>query len=305
VQHFGLFALAVLMAYEDFGALATATAASSLLHVLLVVSLWAGRALTVERAIAALCAAMAVKALLTALAAGLLRRPLRLELRPLRDLLGVGMKAHVHTVLQLLLESSGVFLLRAFKTDAHVGLYSRARWLADVPLLAVRGASTVLWSRVAATPASGRRQVADTVRTLRLASIVLLAACLGITVAGRQVLVLINGPPYLDAYPIALALLPSLVGAAYWQVITGYFAGRGYNLFMVGAIAGALALSVALQVALTPRHAAMGTAAGCSLSYLGLAAAVGAAFVGEARRPEPMDRPEGGDAGSGTPVGDC
>jgi O-antigen/teichoic acid export membrane protein len=302
VQHFGLFALAVLMASEDFAALSMATVASSLLHILLVGLLWACHALTVERALAALCAAMAVKAVLMASAARLLQWPIRLELRPLRDLLGVGTRAHAHTVLQLLLESSGIFLLRAFKTDADVGLYSRARWLADVPLLAVRGASTVLWSRVAATPASGRQQVADTVKTLRLASVMVLAACLGIFAAGRQVLVLINGSQYADAYPIVLVLLPSLVGAAYWQVITSYFAGRGYNLFMIGAIAVALGVSIVLQVALTPRHGSWGTAVSSSLAYVFLGAAVTATFFREARRREPTDRPEYSDDLPATPT---
>ncbi|MBM3497321.1 MAG: hypothetical protein FJX74_01500 [Armatimonadetes bacterium] len=281
VQHFGLFPLAILMARENFVALSAATVISSLLHIALVGVAAALRVLSVDTALLALWGALAAKTLLMALPARLLRVPLRPELRPLTELLGVSIRAHAYTVLQLLSESSGVLLLRAFSSTAEVGLFSRAAWLVSLPLLAARGASNVLWSRVAALGSASGRQIACTRKMLATTAALLVAACTAIAVVGRPVLVLINGPAYAQAYPLALMLLPGLVGAALWQVVMGYYAGKGYNLLTIGAAAVAVLLGVVLQACLSPRYASVGAAFSVSSAHVITGAVLLVAFLRE------------------------
>lgn len=182
-----------------------------------------------------------------------------------RDLLAYGMRLYLPNALQYLHYRLDYLLLAGMLSPKEVGLYSVAVSLAEVMRKVPNVVSAVLFPKVAESGAS--EAGALTARALRHWIWLGVLSVVPFFAAAVYVLLPLVGAEYGPLGAPLAALLPGMIGAGAFQLLSSHAYGSGAPQRVAAAVAVGLVLNIALNVVLIPRWGIVGCAASSSLSY--------------------------------------
>jgi O-antigen/teichoic acid export membrane protein len=186
-----------------------------------------------------------------------------------KGMLAFGGKSYVQTLAATLHLRLDQFLCAYFLDPASVGLYAIAVNFGNLLTKVPEAAGTVMFPRLAGS--SDVDAHAATTRVCRHTLFVLTVGIVGFAIGGPLVIPIFYGEAYTGAILPLLILLPGLLLAALYQLLTRNFTSRGRQEVNILAAVLALSSNVGLNVLLIPRYGIAGAAAAHGLSY-GLAA---------------------------------
>jgi O-antigen/teichoic acid export membrane protein len=194
-----------------------------------------------------------------------------------RGMLSFGGKSYVQTLAATLHLRLDQFLCAYFLTPADVGLYAIAANFANLLLKIPEATGTVMFPRLAGS--SERDAHRATTRVCRHTLFVLALGVIAFAVGGPIAIPLLYGHRFDGAVRPLLILLPGLLMAALYQLLTRNFTSRGKQEINIVAALLALGLNVGLNVLLIPRWGIAGAALAHGLSYGAAALLLLVAFV--------------------------
>jgi O-antigen/teichoic acid export membrane protein len=196
-----------------------------------------------------------------------------------RGMLSFGGKSYVQTLAATLHLRLDQFLCAYFLTPADVGLYAIAVNFSNLLLKIPDATGTVMFPRLAGS--SERDAHTATTRVCRHTLFVLGLGVVAFALGGPIAIPLLYGHRFDGAIRPLLILLPGLLMAALYQLLTRNFTSRGKQEINIVAALVALALNVGLNWLLIPRWGIAGAALSHGLSYGVAALLLLVAFVRE------------------------
>jgi O-antigen/teichoic acid export membrane protein len=196
-----------------------------------------------------------------------------------RGMLSFGGKSYVQTLAATLHLRLDQFLCAYFLTPADVGLYAIAVNFSNLLLKIPDATGTVMFPRLAGS--SERDAHAATTRVCRHTLFVLGLGIIALAAGGPIAIPLLYGHRFDGAVMPLLILLPGLLMAALYQLLTRNFTSRGKQEINIVAACLALALNMGLNLVLIPRWGIAGAALAHGLSYGAAALLLLVAFVRE------------------------
>jgi O-antigen/teichoic acid export membrane protein len=194
-----------------------------------------------------------------------------------RGMLSFGGKSYVQTLAATLHLRLDQFLCAYFLAPADVGLYAIAVNFANLLVKIPEATGTVMYPRIAAF--QEREAHAATTRVCRHTLFVLTLAVIAVGICGPVAIPLLYGRAYEGAITPLLLLLPGLLLAALYQLLTRYFTSRARQEINILAACLALGSNVAFNVFLIPRFGIAGAALAHGLSSGAAALTLLIAFV--------------------------
>jgi O-antigen/teichoic acid export membrane protein len=182
-----------------------------------------------------------------------------------RGMLSFGGKSYVQTLAATLHLRLDQFLCAYFLTPADVGLYAIAVNFSNLLLKIPDATGTVMFPRLAGS--SERDAHMATTRVCRHTLFVLALGVLAFAIGGPIAIPLLYGHRFDGAVRPLLILLPGLLMAALYQLLTRNFTSRGKQEVNIAAAVLALGLNVGLNLVLIPRWGIAGAALAHGLSY--------------------------------------
>jgi O-antigen/teichoic acid export membrane protein len=169
-------------------------------------------------------------------------RPVRLRASLLARLIGSGLRAHIATVATLLYVRFDQILVYHLASAAETGLYAAAVGIVMQLMVLPMTIQEVLYPRVIEAESGGDADV-----TMRVAQIALLAfgGCVIVTaLLAKPLVTLYAGREFSAAVPLLQILLPGAYFFAVPNLLSPYWAKRGY--FLLGSVTALLLLAVNL-----------------------------------------------------------
>ena len=207
--------------------------------------------------------------------------PLHLRWNPslARGMLAFGSKSYVQTLAATLHLRLDQFLCAYFLAPADVGLYAVAVNFGTLLDKIGEAAGTVMFPRLAGS--SDHDAHAATTRVCRHTLFVLALGGTAFAIGAPIVVPVLYGSRFQGAVAPLLILLPGMLGAALYQLLTRNFTSRGRQEINIVAALLALSLNVGLNWVLIPRWGISGAALSHDLSYGAAALLLLVAFVWE------------------------
>jgi O-antigen/teichoic acid export membrane protein len=232
-----------------------------------VVALVATGGLTVRAALALFALSIAVP---WALAARELRRvaatpPVRPPRRLVTELAGLGAQLAPHGLFLTLLLRVDIVLLAQYRALADVGVYSVAVLIAELVWLPTWSLAQPMRQRQANAPAQEVAAVAA--RTVRMTTVLALAAAVGLAAAASLLTRVLFGGGFADAVPAVWALLPASVAMAVWRPVSFALVRLAPGWLTASVSIAALGVNVGANVLLIPALGIAGAALSSSLAY--------------------------------------
>jgi len=196
-----------------------------------------------------------------------------------RGMLSFGGKSYVQTLAATLHLRLDQFLCAYFLTPADVGLYAIAVNFASLLDKVADATGTVMFPRLAGS--SDRDAHAATTRVCRHTLFIILLAAAAFAIGAPIAIPLLYGGRFEGAITPLLILLPGMLPAALYQLLTRNFTSRARQEVNIAAAVLALALNVGLNWVLIPRWGIAGAALAHGLSYGAAALVLLVAFVRE------------------------
>jgi O-antigen/teichoic acid export membrane protein len=173
-------------------------------------------------------------------------------------------KAHVVTLLGLLVLRGNVFLLQHYYGAEEVGYYSIAAQLADALSLFPVTVSAVLFPALVKNPG----QDWHVMRKALLSVMALMGPlCLLAALSAGFIIKIAFGKEYLPAVPVFYKILPGTFFLALISIISQYLSARGFPLRQVVVWVVAFAVLIVVSGWLIPQHAGQGAAMALSATY--------------------------------------
>ena len=187
----------------------------------------------------------------------------------LRRAISFGVKGYAANALQLLNYRLDLFVLAAVASTATVGRYSLAVSVTSLLWLLPRALSDVLFPRVArltvSEDADALRMVEE--KSVRHASLVVLAGGLALLVALELLVVPVFGAQFGPATNLGLILLPGAAAVGIGSILAATIVGRGRPIYTLYITLVSTPLTVLLYAVLIPPWHAVGAAVASTLSY--------------------------------------
>jgi O-antigen/teichoic acid export membrane protein len=196
-----------------------------------------------------------------------------------RGMLSFGGKSYVQTLAATLHLRLDQFLCAYFLAPADVGLYAIAINFGTLLDKIAEAAGTVLFPRLAGS--SDRDAHVATTRVCRHTLFILLVGGAVFALGAPIAVPLLYGERFRGAVLPLLILLPGMLGAALYQLLTRNFTSRGRQEINIVAALVALGLNVGLNWTLIPRLGIAGAAIAHDVSYGAAALVLLTAFVRE------------------------
>lgn len=202
---------------------------------------------------------------------------LRWNAKLARGMLSFGGKSYVQTLAATLHLRLDQFLCAYFLAPADVGLYAIALNFGTLLDKVAEAAGTVMFPRLAGS--SDQDAHVATTRVCRYTMFILAVGGTIFAVAAPFIVPILYGPRFAGAVPPLLILLPGMLGAALYQLLTRNFTSRGRQEVNIVAALLALSLNVGLNWILIPRLGISGAAISHDVSYGAAALLLLTAFV--------------------------
>jgi O-antigen/teichoic acid export membrane protein len=197
----------------------------------------------------------------------LVRWRCRFDWKLLREVVAYGIKLAAANLLQLLASTGTVMLLKWLTQDfAAVGLYTRASAVCSLISVIPIALGPLLYAKWAGVTAETRTRQAEMAARMEVACTI--AACLGLLVAGKYVIMLLYGQQFVAANDALLLLAPSLVFAALFDVATNVLASDGRAIVSAMVLAGTLVVVTSVTLIATPLLGIRGAALAVLLGNL-------------------------------------
>jgi O-antigen/teichoic acid export membrane protein len=194
-----------------------------------------------------------------------------------RGMLAFGGKSYVQTLAATLHLRLDQFLCAYFLAAADVGLYAIALNFGTLLDKIGEAAGTVMFPRLAGS--SDRDAHVATTKVCRHTLFVLAIGGTVFALGAPIVVPVLYGERFRGAVVPLLILLPGMLGAALYQLLTRNFTSRGRQEVNIVAALVALSLNVGLNWVLIPRLGIAGAAVSHDLSYGAAAVVLLVAFV--------------------------
>lgn len=177
---------------------------------------------------------------------------------------GFGWKAHIGSVLQYLQFRMDALLVGALLPLRDLGVYSLAVSLAELLWNVPLAVSTVLLPHIAAATHNERVRITPIVCRVVLATTLALSLAVA---AGGSLMVVWLLPSFRPSIPVLWVLLPGVVVASIFRVLSSDFNGRGEPIKTVYGPLLSTALMVPAGLWLIPRYGIISAAILTSISY--------------------------------------
>jgi O-antigen/teichoic acid export membrane protein len=187
----------------------------------------------------------------------------QLSLQFLKNALHYGLRNHISVILATIAMRFDQFVLGAMLTPVHLGWYSTAVTISEVPHLLSDAVGTVLFPRVAGDPKGAG---SFTARACRITAAVMLLGAAAL-VALAVPLVLIFGEPFLPSVKPLYILAPGIVFLSISKVLTKYLCGIGRPQLCIWSTAAAAAVTLIMIVPMVKRYGMLGAAATSTTAY--------------------------------------
>ncbi|MFN0241782.1 MAG: oligosaccharide flippase family protein [Planctomycetota bacterium] len=191
--------------------------------------------------------------------------PLRFDAPLLREGLSFGLRTLPASLAMFLLFRSDLFLVRAYRSLAEVGVYSLATSLAIVFQLAARSVERAFAPRVMARDAAAASAL--TPRVTRAFVLVMTPLALLAGALGFALIPLVFGDAFRAAALVFALFLPGMVIGNIGVLINGDLLSRGFPLAGSTSAIACLAVNVTLNVLWIPRFGLVGAACASALTY--------------------------------------
>jgi O-antigen/teichoic acid export membrane protein len=199
------------------------------------------------------------------------------------DILRLGLSYTFVSLAQNVNYDVDILLLGLYESDASVGYYSTAVTVAEMLWLLPMAAG---WVLVARSALQGDDEAARQVSTtMRIALVVGVCGGLILLIVSPLVVGVLFGSAFQPSVGLVRLLVPGVLAATTYQVLSAYLLGRGAMRSLIVATCGGAILNIALNVALIPRLGAAGAAIASNISYLLTGAVVLAAYVSATGQP--------------------
>ncbi len=204
---------------------------------------------------------------------------MRVDTELARGMLSFGGKSYVQTLVATQHRRLDQFLVAFYLAPADVGIYAIASNFSGLLLGIAESAGTVMFPRLAGL--EERDAHLATTRVCRRTLFILAVGGLAFAVVGPIAIPLLYGRQFDGAVVPLLIILPGLLPAALYQLLTRNFTSRGKQEVNIVAAVIALATNIGLNVVLIPRMGISGAALAHGLSYGAAALTLLVAFVRE------------------------
>jgi O-antigen/teichoic acid export membrane protein len=179
-----------------------------------------------------------------------------------------GWKYGVRTQLSVICASMTMRLdqlaLGALLPPEHLGWYSIAVGISELPQLLPDSIGVVLLPQVAKDPVAGGPLTA---RVCRGTTVIMLAVSLGMAISAPVAIPLVYGKTFQPAVPVVFYLLPSVVCLSMSKVLTKYIGGMGWpSYWILSTITGA-AITLVMIVPMVRHWGIAGAALTSSCAY--------------------------------------
>ncbi len=210
--------------------------------------------------------------------------PLHLKWKPelARGMLAFGSKSYVQTLAATLHLRLDQFLCAYFLAPADVGLYAVAVNFGTLLDKIGEAAGTVMFPRLAGSSDHDAHKA--TTRVCRYTLFILAVGGTIFALAAPIVVPFLYGHKFDGAVMPLLILLPGMIGAALYQLLTRNFTSRGKQEINIVAALLALSLNVGLNFMLIPRLGISGAAISHDVSYGAAALLLLIAFIRDSGR---------------------
>jgi O-antigen/teichoic acid export membrane protein len=197
-----------------------------------------------------------------------------------RRLWQVSLRNFLHILPDWLLFRIDIYLIQELVSAAQrqrdLGLYQAGVRIAELLLLVPSTLNTVLFAKAAAREDVGKSALASA----KLGLLLGLAACAGMALLGRPLIVLLFGARYGGSFAPCLLVLLGCTALCFSGPLAGTLSGAaGYPRSVVFAQCMALLVNVGANLILLPRLGILGAAAASALAYATSAALIARAFA--------------------------
>jgi len=184
----------------------------------------------------------------------------------LRSSLRLGSKGMLINLLLLLLFRADIYLVNYYLGAGLVGVYliavRFAKMLQEMPNIA----GTVLFSKIASDATDMKDHL--TAKVSRTILLVTFVVAVVIILLGRQLILLLFGVRFVDAYPPLIYMLPGILAVASGSVVNSYLWRKGYPIIALLAPALSLCINIGLNVLLIPTLGLIGAGLATSVAYI-------------------------------------
>lgn len=190
---------------------------------------------------------------------------LRINRHFLKDALAFGLQSYTGDTAQYLIFRLDLPLVGMFAGASAAGLYSIAVRLGELLWLPTNSIRTMLLSN-----AAGQQDESSAQLTAQMARLVLYAGSVGalLLAGGSYFLITLLLPNYTDSLSLLLLLIPGIVAATVFRIISGTITGLGKPQIMIQMNVTALFIAVTLYLLFIPHIGAFGAAIASSVVYI-------------------------------------
>lgn len=184
---------------------------------------------------------------------------------PAGALVAFGVPYAVSGLLTNLNYNVDILLIQHFLANAQVGYYSTSAGLAELLWYLPSAAGFVLFPRVSGL--SARTAAEESAATLRWTVAITVGGALAFFVLAEPLIALLYGAAYLPAVPPLRLLLAGIVANTWYQVLSGYLAGRGVLRVLLAVTLAGVVANIGLNLLLIPTLGIEGAAIASTVSY--------------------------------------
>lgn len=188
----------------------------------------------------------------------------QLSIRYLMDAVHYGLRNHLSVILAAITFRLDQFVLGATLNPIHLGWYSIAVSISELPQLLPDAIGVVLLPRVAGDRLTG---ASLTARACRLTVLVMMVACGALAVVAPFAIPFIFGEAFSKAVNPLLFLLPSIVFFSMTKILTKYICGVGRPALGVWSTAASATVTAIMIFPMIRRFGAVGAAITSSCAY--------------------------------------
>lgn len=182
------------------------------------------------------------------------------------SLLASAVKFGIYPMLTMLLITMNyqvdVIILKVFVSFEQIGYYTVGVGLADKTWLIPDAFKEVLLGKTARKDA-----IEDILLSIKISLYICLAALVLIIVLGRQIITLLYGNAYAQAYMVTVTIFAGIIPMLFFKLINTLFLAKGKQKFSFCILLIAVAMNVAANFILIPYMGIIGAALASVLSY--------------------------------------
>jgi O-antigen/teichoic acid export membrane protein len=175
-----------------------------------------------------------------------------------------GVRGHVSVILQNIILRFDQFVLGATLAPVHLGLYSVAVSLSELPRMLPDAVGVVLFPKVADDPA---RAGANTARACRVTLVLMVVAALGLVAVAPVFIRLVYGAAFGPAFDALVWLAPSIVFLSLTKILTKYLYGVGRPHWVVLSTGASAVVTVVLIFPMVQAWGMVGAAVTSTVAY--------------------------------------